>query len=139
MFCNNNRVCWVIFPFIQLLHSKHLSSFLQNFSIRSFRCGKQQHRTGAHYPEPPYQLFPRVNPVLYLLFSFYLFFIFYFFFSIMFSSSKLQYSRLYFPFIDEVTEICIKSKFSEKCSNTDRRVGAKLYRLNLTAVNHSIL
>ena len=57
----------------------------------------------------------------------------------MFSSSKLQYSRLYFPFIDEITEICIKSKFSEKCSNTDRRAGAKLYRPNLTAVDHSIL
>ena len=57
----------------------------------------------------------------------------------MFSSSKLQYSRLYFPLIDEITEICIKSKLSEKCSNTDRRAGAKLYRPNLTAVDHSIL
>ena len=57
----------------------------------------------------------------------------------MYSSSKLQYSRLNFSFIDEITEICIKSKFSEKCSNTDHRVGAKLYRLNLTAVDHSIL
>ena len=33
MFCNNDRVCWVVFHFIKLLHSKHLSSFLQNFSI----------------------------------------------------------------------------------------------------------
>ena len=41
MLCNNNRVCWVVFHFIKLLHSKHLSSFLQNFSTRSFRCGKQ--------------------------------------------------------------------------------------------------
>ena len=41
MLCNNDRVCWVIFHFIKLLHSKHLSSFLQNFSMRSFRCGKQ--------------------------------------------------------------------------------------------------
>ena len=41
MLCNNNRVCWVIFHFIKLLHSKHLSNFLQNFSIRCFRCGKQ--------------------------------------------------------------------------------------------------
>ena len=41
MLCNNNRVCWVIFHFIKLLHSKHLSTFLQNFSIRCFRCGKQ--------------------------------------------------------------------------------------------------
>ena len=41
MLCNNNRVRWVIFHFIKLLHSKYLSSFLQNFSMRCFRCGKQ--------------------------------------------------------------------------------------------------
>ena len=41
MLCNNNRVCWVVFHFIKLPHSKHLSSFLQNFSTRCFRCGKQ--------------------------------------------------------------------------------------------------
>ena len=41
MLCNNDRVCWVIFHFIKLLHSKHLSSFLQNFSMRCFRCGKK--------------------------------------------------------------------------------------------------
>ena len=41
MLCNNNRVCWVVFHFIKLLHSKHLSSLLQNFSMRRFRCGKQ--------------------------------------------------------------------------------------------------
>ena len=41
MLCNNDRVCWVIFHFINLLHSKHLSSFLQNFSMRCFRCGKK--------------------------------------------------------------------------------------------------
>ena len=74
-----------------------------------------------------------------IFYSVFIYFLFIYFFFSIFSSSKLQYSRLYFPFIDEVTEICIKSKFSEKCSNTDRGVGAKLYRLNLTAVNHSIL
>ena len=42
MLCNNYRVCWVIFHFIKLLHSKHLSSFLQNFSMRCFRCGKKK-------------------------------------------------------------------------------------------------
>ena len=57
----------------------------------------------------------------------------------MFSLSKLQYSRLYFAFIDEVAEICITSKFCEKCSKTYRREGAKLYRLNLSAVDHSTL
>ena len=41
MLCNNDRVCWVIFHFIKLLHSKHLSSFLQNFSMRCFRCSKK--------------------------------------------------------------------------------------------------
>ena len=41
MLCNNDRVCWVIFNFIKLLHSKHLSSFPQNFSMHRFRCGKQ--------------------------------------------------------------------------------------------------
>ena len=41
MLCNNDRVCWVIFHFIKLLHSKHLSSFLQNFSMRCFRCGEK--------------------------------------------------------------------------------------------------
>ena len=61
------------------------------------------------------------------------------FFCIIFSSSKLQNFKLHFPFIDEVTEIFINSKFCEKCSSTDRRTGAKLYRPNLTAVDHSIL
>ena len=42
MLCNNDRVCWVIFHFIKLLHSKHLYSFLQNFSTRCFRCGKKK-------------------------------------------------------------------------------------------------
>ena len=41
MLCNNDRVCWVIFHFIKLLHSKHLSSFLKNFSMRCFRSGKK--------------------------------------------------------------------------------------------------
>ena len=64
---------------------------------------------------------------------------FFFFFTIMFSSSKLQYSKFFFPFIYEGTEICINSKSCEKCGNTDLRAGAKLYRPNLIAVNHSIL
>ena len=42
MLCNDDRVCWVIFHFIKLLHSKHLSPFLQNFSMRCFRCGKKK-------------------------------------------------------------------------------------------------
>ena len=31
MFCNNNRVSWVIFHFIKIFHSKLLSSFPQTF------------------------------------------------------------------------------------------------------------
>ena len=49
-----------------------------------------------------------------------------FFFTIMFSSSKLQYSRLYFPFIYEGTKMCLNFKFCEKRGNTDLRAGAKL-------------
>ena len=51
---------------------------------------------------------------------------FFFFFTIMFSSSKLQYSRLYFPFIYEGTKMCLNFKFCEKRGNTDLRAGAKL-------------
>ena len=54
------------------------------------------------------------------------FFLFIFFFTIMFSSSKLQYSRLYFPFIYEGTKMCLNFKFCEKRGNTDLRAGAKL-------------
>ena len=50
----------------------------------------------------------------------------YLFFTIMFSSSKLQYSRLYFPFIYEGTKMCLNFKFCEKRGNTDLRAGAKL-------------
>ena len=45
MLCNNDRVCWVIFHFIKLLHSKHLSSFLLIFIMRCFRCGKKKKNT----------------------------------------------------------------------------------------------
>ena len=66
-------------------------------------------------PESPYQLHPWVNRVPYLFIQFWFFFFVLFFFpSIMFSSSKLQYSRLYFPFICEVIEIFINSKLCEK-------------------------
>ena len=128
-------VWWVIFHFIKLLHSKHLSSFLQNFSTHSFRCGKQYavQKTITRSLHTNCTLESTLSRIF--LFSF----DFFFFFTIMFSSSKLQYSKLYFPFIYEGTEICINSKSCEKCGNTDLRARAKLYRPNLTAVNHSIL
>ena len=50
----------------------------------------------------------------------------FFFFTIMFSSSKLKYSRLYFPFIYAGTKMCLNFKFCEKRGNTDLRAGAKL-------------
>ena len=53
-------------------------------------------------------------------------FFFFFFFTIMFSSSKLQYSGLYFPFIYKGTKMCLSFKFCEKRGNTDLRAGAKL-------------
>ena len=136
MLCNNNRVCQVIFHFIKLLHSKHLSSFLQNFSTRSFRCGKQY--TAQKTITRSLHTNCTLESILSLIFLLSLDF-FFFFFAIMFSSSKLQYSKFFFPFIYEGTEICINSKSCEKCGNTDLRAGAKLYRPNLIAVNHSIL
>ena len=122
MLCNNNRVCWVIFHFIKLLHSKHLSSFLQNFSMRCFRCGKQ------YTVQKPITWITSITflPLSQLcLVSFYLVLIFFFFFFLI-SFSVQQYSRLYFPFIYEGTEICLNFKFCEKRGNTDLRAGAKL-------------
>ena len=119
MLCNNNRVCWVIFHFIKLLHSKHLSSFLQNFSMRCFRCGKQ------YTVQKPITWITSITflPLSQLcLVSFYLVLIFFF----LISCSDQQYSRLYFPFIYEGTEICLNFKFCEKRGNTDLRAGAKL-------------
>ena len=123
MLCNNDRVCWVIFHFIKLLHSKHLSSFLQNFSMRCFRCGKK--KTPYRSPLPGASITILSFSQLRLV-SFYSVLIFFFFFTIMFSSRKLQYSRLYFPFIYEGTKMCLNFKFCEKRGNTVLRAGAKL-------------
>ena len=60
-----------------------------------------------------------------LSFYFFIFFLF-FFFTIMFSSRKLQYSGLYFPFIYKGTKMCLNFKFCEKRGNTDLKAGAKL-------------
>ena len=122
MLCNNDRVCWVIFHFIKLLHSKHLYSFLQNFSTRCFRCGKKKNTVQKPITRSLNNNFIlESTPSRIFLFSFK-----YLFFTIMFSSSKLQYSRLYFPFIYEGTKMCLNFKFCEKRGNTDLRAGAKL-------------
>ena len=125
MLCNNDRVCWVIFHFIKLLHSKHLSSFLQNFSVRCFRCGKKNTVQKPITRSLNNNFTLESTPSRIFLFSFDFFF-FFFFFTIMFSSSKLQYSGLYFPFIYEGTKMCLNFKFCEKRGNTDLRAGAKL-------------
>ena len=125
MLCNNNRVCWVIFHFIKLLHSKHLSSFLQNFSMRCFRCGKKNTVQKLITRSLNNNFILESTPSRIFLLSFD-FFLFIYFFTIMFSSSKLQYSRLYFPFIYEGTKMCLNFKFYEKRGNTDLRAGAKL-------------
>ena len=87
MLYNNNRVCWFIFHFIKLLHSKHLSSFLQNFSMRCFRCGKQYTvqkpitrslNNNFSLESTPPRIFYSVLIFFYSLF----FFIFYFYFHV---------------------------------------------------------
>ena len=136
MLCNNDRVCWVIFHFIKLLHSKHLSSFLQNFSTRSFRCGKQYtaQKTITRSLHTNCTLESILSRIFLLSLDFFFFFLL--------SCSALANCNIpsfFFPFIYEGTEICINSKSCEKCGNTDLRAGAKLYRPILIAVNHSIL
>ena len=77
MLCNNDRVCWVIFHFIKLLQSKHLSSFLQNFSMRCFRCGKKK----STVQKPITRASITILPLSQLrLVSFYSVLIFFFFF-----------------------------------------------------------
>ena len=123
MLCNNDRVCWVIFHFIKLPHSKHLSSFLQKFSMRCFRCGKKNTVQKPITRSLNNNFTLESTPSRIFLLSFYFLF---FIFTIMFSSSKLQYSGLYFPFIYEGTKMCLNFKFCEKRGNTDLRAGAKL-------------
>ena len=129
MLCNNDRVCWVIFHFIKLLHSKHLSSFLQNFSMRSFRCGKQYtvQKPITRSLDNIFTLESTPSRIFLLSFDF-----FFFFFLLSCSAPAncnipgFIYFRLYFPFIYEGTEICLNFKFCEKRGNTDLRAGAKL-------------
>ena len=78
MLCNNNRVCWVVFHFIKMLHSKHLSSFLQNFSMHRFRCGKQYTVQKPITRSLNNNFSLESTPSRIFLLSFYFFFIFYF-------------------------------------------------------------
>ena len=78
MLCNNNRVCWVVFHFIKMLHSKHLSSFLQNFSMHRFRCGKQYTVQKPITRSLNNNFSLESTPSRIFLLSFNLFFIFYF-------------------------------------------------------------
>lgn len=134
MFCNNNRVCWVVFHFIKLLHSKHLSSFLQNFSMHRFRCGKQYTVQKPITRSLNNNFSLESTPSRIFLLSFYFLFYLFIFFLFLLSCSALAncnisgfiYSRLHFPFIYEGKEICLNFKFCEKRGNTDLRAGAKL-------------
>ena len=81
MLCNNDRVCWVIFHFIKLLHSKHLSSFPQNFNMRCFRCGKKntiQKLLEETTRSLNKNFYPWVTSVSYLFTQFWFFFFFFF-------------------------------------------------------------
>ena len=132
--CNNNRVCWVVFHLIKLLHSKHLSSFLQNFSMCRFRCGKQYtvQTPITRSLDNNFSLKSTTSRIFLLSFDCFLIFNFFFFFIFLLSCSALAncnisgfiYSRLYFPFIYEGTEICLNFKFCEKRGNTDLRAGS---------------
>ena len=84
MLCNNNRVCWAIFHFIKLLHWKHLSSFLQNSSMRCFRCGKRYtvQKPITRSLNNIFTLESTPSRIFLLSFDF-------FFFTIMFSSNEL--------------------------------------------------
>ena len=78
------------------------------------------HRTEAHYLDNLDNIFTlesTLSRIFLLGFDFFFFLI---------SCSVQQYSRLYFPFIYEGTEICLNFKFCEKRGNTDLRAGAKL-------------
>ena len=87
-----------------------------------FRCGKKKNTVQKPITRSLNNNFIlESTPSRIFLFSFQ-----YLFFTIMFSSSKLQYSRLYFPFIYEGTKMCLNFKFCEKRGNTDLRAGAKL-------------
>ena len=92
MLCNNNRVCWVVFHFIKLLHSKHLSSFLQNFSTRRFRCGKQYtvQKPITRSLNNNFSLESTPSRIFYSVLIFFLFLIFFiFFFLFLLSCSAL--------------------------------------------------
>ena len=122
MLCNNDRVCWVIFHFIKLLHSKHRSSFLQNFSMRCFRCGKK------NTVQKPITRCLNNNFILESTPSRSFDFVFCFFFFLQSCSAvaKCSIPGFIFPFIYEGTKMCLNFKFCETRGNTDLRVGAKL-------------
>ena len=132
MLCNNNRVCWVVFHFIKLLHSKHLSSFLQNFSMRCFRCGKQYtvQKPITRSLDNIFTLQSTPSRIFLLSFDFFFIFDFFFYYHVQLQQNSnipgFIYFRLYFHFIYEGTEICLNSKFCGKRGNTDLRAGAKL-------------
>ena len=112
------------FSFYQIAPFKAPFFFSANLSIRCFRRGKQYtvQKPITRSLNNNFTLESTPSRIFLLSFDFF----FFFFFTIMFSSSKLQYSGLYFPFIYEGTKMCLNFKFCEKRGNTDLRAGAKL-------------
>ena len=68
------------FSFIKLLHSKHLSSFLQNFSMRCFRCGKKKTPYRSPLPGASITILSLSQLRLVSFYSVLIFFFFFFFF-----------------------------------------------------------
>ena len=103
------------FSFYQVALFKAPFFFYAKFQYTQFSLWQIIHPTEAHYRSlhTNCTLESTVSRIFLFSFDFFLCFVF-FFLSIMFSSSKLQYSRLYFPFIYEVIEIFINSKLCEK-------------------------
>ena len=100
------RVCWVIFHFIKLLHSKHLSSFLQNLVCVVFAVVK---KTPYRSPLPGASI--TILPLSQLrLVSFYSVFIFYYFFFLLSCSALANCSIPGFIFLLSTRE--------QKCVST---------------------
>ena len=106
MLCNNDRVCWVIFHFIKLLHSKHLSSFLQTLVSVVFAVANN---TPYRSPLPGASI--TILPLSQLrLVSFYSVLIFFFFFFLLSCSALANCSIPGFIFLLSTRE--------QKCVST---------------------
>ena len=132
MLCNNDRVCWVIFHLSNCSIQSTFLLFCKILVCVVFAVANNTpHRSslpGASITILALSQLRLVSFYSVLIVSNFLFLLF------LLSCSALAncnisgfiYSRLYFPFIYEGTEICLNFKFCEKRGNTDLRAGAKL-------------